>query len=104
MRIIFLATLAVVTVATGISQSTSADASAASTIVTIDGDTLKDNGETIRIVDIDVPESFKSRCDAAFTLALEAMERLQQLVGTDNVRIDRSGTDRYGRNQHETLK
>ena len=54
--------------------------SASDTVVLVDGDTLKYQGETIRLIDIDTPESFHSRCERELVLALEAKERLRQLV------------------------
>ena len=38
-------------------------ASARSHVVIIDGDTLKIDSKTIRIVEIDTPETFQSRCE-----------------------------------------
>jgi hypothetical protein len=54
-------------------------------VVTVDGDTLalgpfgKLRGR-IRLLDIDAPESFRSRCEAELVLGLKAKERLHQLV------------------------
>jgi hypothetical protein len=42
--------------------------------VTIDGDTFAIGGEKVRILDIDTPESFQSRCE-------------QELVLADNTRV-----------------
>ena len=43
--------------------------------VVIDGDTFPLHGEKIRILAIDTPESFQSRCEHEFVLALEAKAR-----------------------------
>jgi endonuclease YncB( thermonuclease family) len=66
-------------------------------VAIVDGDTLKYEGETIRLVDIDTPESFRSRCEHELVLALEAKARLRQLVDAGPLTIERTGKDRYGR-------
>jgi len=66
-------------------------------IVIIDGDTIDVGGERIRILNIDAPESFRSRCEAELKLALRTKERLAQLLRSGPVQIDREGQDRYRR-------
>jgi endonuclease YncB( thermonuclease family) len=66
-------------------------------VTLVDGDTLKYEGETIRLVDIDTTESFRSRCERELVLALEAKARLRQLVAAGPLTIERQGQDRYGR-------
>ncbi len=63
----------------------------------IDGDTISVNGERIRLLDIDAPESYQSRCDKELVLGLKAKERLRALLDSGPLRIDRQGHDRYGR-------
>lgn len=58
--------------------------SASDTVVLVDGDTLKYQRETIRLIDIDTPESFHSRCEHELALAIAAKERLRQLVDAAN--------------------
>lgn len=71
--------------------------------VIIDGDTVSFDGERIRILNIDAPESFRSRCEAELIVGLRAKERLAALLRSGRVTIDRCepGTnrcrDRYGR-------
>jgi endonuclease YncB( thermonuclease family) len=65
--------------------------------VIIDGDTVAYRRERIRILNIDAPESFRSRCEAELKLALRAKERLAQLLQTGAVEIERQGEDRYRR-------
>lgn len=65
--------------------------------VIIDGDTVDYRGERIRILNIDAPESFRSRCEAELKLALRTKERLAQLLRAGTVEIDRQGEDRYRR-------
>jgi endonuclease YncB( thermonuclease family) len=66
-------------------------------IVIIDGDTINAQGERIRILNIDAPESFRSRCEAELKLALRTKERLAQLLRSGPVEINRQGQDRYRR-------
>jgi endonuclease YncB( thermonuclease family) len=66
-------------------------------IVIIDGDTIDVSGERIRILNIDAPESFRSRCEAELKLALRTKERLAELLRSGPVEIDREGRDRYRR-------
>ena len=65
--------------------------------VIIDGDTVDYRGERIRILNIDAPESFRSRCEAELKLALRTKERLAHLLRAGNVEIERQGEDRYRR-------
>ncbi|MBB3020622.1 endonuclease YncB(thermonuclease family) [Microvirga lupini] len=66
-------------------------------VVIIDGDTIDVQGERIRILNIDAPESFRSRCEAELKLALRTKERLGQLLRSGSVEIRREGQDRYRR-------
>lgn len=68
----------------------------------IDGDTFELSGETIRIANIDTPEMPpRARCWAEARLARAAAGELDRLrAESDNrgrFRLDREGTDRYGR-------
>ena len=72
-------------------------ASAASNIVIIDGDTIAVGRERIRILSIDTPETFHSRCENELVLGLRAKQRLRELLDGGDVRIERDGQDRYGR-------
>jgi len=65
--------------------------------VIVDGDTVKFGPETVRILNIDAPESFRSRCEAELVAGLRAKERLAQLVRVPRVEIVRDGQDRYRR-------
>ena len=66
-------------------------------IVIIDGDTIDVRGERIRILNIDAPESFRSRCEVELKLALRTKERLGELLRAGPVEVDREGRDRYRR-------
>lgn len=71
-----------------------------------DGDSLRCNGEKIRIVNIDAPELPGSpRCDGRraapawcdYAAGAAARDALRQFVARGRVTIERQGTDVYGR-------
>lgn len=67
-------------------------------IVIIDGDTIAlPGGERVRLIDIDAPESFRSRCEAELRLGLAAKARLAELLRGQAVEIERRRQDRYRR-------
>lgn len=72
-------------------------------VIIIDGDTIRIDGVTIRLTEIDTPELRGSRCEAEYTAALAAKERLRALLNGGSVaytvggRYNPSGFDRYGR-------
>lgn len=71
-------------------------------VIIIDGDTVDIDGERIRVLNIDAPETRGSRCERELILGLRAKERLAQLLRAGTVRVDRceaSGRcmDQYGR-------
>lgn len=68
-----------------------------STPVVIDGDTIAIGHERIRLLAVDTPESFRPRCEAELIVALQAKQRLRELLDTRSVEIERHGFDRYGR-------
>ena len=65
----------------------------------VDGDTLKLEGESIRLADIDAPEVFSFECAAEKTRGEEATRRLQELINAGPFVVTRStrDVDRYGR-------
>lgn len=64
----------------------------------VDGDTIRTNGERIRILGLDTPEYGKgARCREEATAAEMARHELQRLLAKGEVAIARQGTDRYGR-------
>lgn len=82
--------LAAVTALTGYSP-------AASTVIIVDGDTIKVSGVTIRLLEIDTPETYRSRCENELVQGLKAKERLRALLDAGPVSYDAHGHDRYGR-------
>ena len=63
----------------------------------IDGDTFVLDGERIRLEGPDAPELHKARCPNEKAVAVQATERLQELIGTGPLLIERHGLDRFGR-------
>jgi len=66
----------------------------------IDGDTIRWNGATVRLADIDAPEIFDFDCEAEHALGRQATMRLRDLLNSGPVRVAEAGTrdeDRYGR-------
>jgi endonuclease YncB( thermonuclease family) len=62
----------------------------------IDGDTVRIDGEKIRLRDIDAPEP-GGKCYRERDIAARSAERLRQLLATGPAAIERYGADRYGR-------
>lgn len=85
--------------ALAVATSTQAVTSAAAgrNINIIDGDTIRMDGITIRIIDLDTPETFRSRCENELVLGLAAKEHLRSLLDSGAVTYEATGTDRYGR-------
>lgn len=67
----------------------------------IDGDTFRYAGETIRIADIDTPETHPPRCPREAELGTRATRRLDQLLGEGGFELrpnpEGRTRDRYGR-------
>jgi endonuclease YncB( thermonuclease family) len=65
----------------------------------IDGDTFRYRGETIRILDIDAPETRDFKCASEAALGNRATDRLLELLNADTFSLRSSGrdVDRYGR-------
>ena len=66
----------------------------------VDGDTIRFEGEKIRISDIDTPEVFSPQCASEAALGHRATQRMQELLNQGEVTLVRSGSrdvDRYGR-------
>ncbi len=91
-RLLVIAALAVAT-----SPLAATSATAGDNINIIDGDTIRMNGITIRIMELDTPETFRSRCENELVLGLAAKEHLRSLLDSGTVTYEATGTDRYGR-------
>lgn len=68
-------------------------------IKVVDGDTVKINGLTFRLVGFDTPETFFSKCAAEFILGKKATDRLQEIIDKGTViDIEEYGSvDKYKR-------
>ncbi|RXF68260.1 thermonuclease family protein [Hansschlegelia zhihuaiae] len=67
----------------------------------VDGDTIRVDGERIRLRSeggpIDAPELRKAKCPLELFRAEAARDRLKALMAPNDFSIDRHGADRYGR-------
>jgi endonuclease YncB( thermonuclease family) len=63
----------------------------------IDGDTVDIDGTRIRILSIDTPETFRSRCENEYRLGIKAKERLTELLHSGAISYTPDGVDRFGR-------
>lgn len=66
----------------------------------IDGDTVRIGGETIRMMDIDAPETRNAQCAAERDRGNRATRRLIEILNSGSVTVVKRGsrdTDRYGR-------
>jgi endonuclease YncB( thermonuclease family) len=61
--------------------------SAAISLSAVDGDTIKVDGDTYRLVGLDTPELFSGKCVAERRLASKARLRLIELMKTPNARM-----------------
>ena len=89
--------IALTALAAFLDPSVGSGRSPADPAVIVDGDTISIAGERIRLVGIDAPESFRSRCENELVLGLKAKQRLRELVDNGSIRIELAGQDRYGR-------
>jgi micrococcal nuclease len=71
---------------------------ASAATVLIDGDTIAVDGERIRILEIDTPETWRPRCENELILGLKAKQRLRELLdGEGPLTVVREGYDRWHR-------
>lgn len=68
------------------------------TLLAIDGDTIAVGKERIRILGLDTPETYQPQCPEEEVLGYQAAGRLQKLLNTRSIRIERiARADKYGR-------
>lgn len=73
-------------------------AGAAGSITVVDGDTVKVDGSTYRLLGFDTPETFYARCLVELELGRKATLRLEELLAAGTWRIDDTGrTDKFRR-------
>lgn len=65
----------------------------------VDGDTIRVDGQFVRVVGMDAPESYRPRCEAERTLARKATLRLRELIAGARRRelAYYARRDKYGR-------
>ena len=66
----------------------------------VDGDTIRYNGERVRMVDYDTPEISEPHCASEYALGQRAKYRLLELLNSGSVEVRPSGArdfDKYGR-------
>lgn len=67
-------------------------------VLVVDGDTVRLQGERLRLLSIDAPETHQAHCRAERRAGLRAKARLEALLRDRVVSVRFSGrTDRYGR-------
>lgn len=65
----------------------------------VDGDTFWFQGDKIRILDINTPETSSPQCDREYALGMQATDRLIDLLNAGPFSLEKGAeeTDRYGR-------
>jgi endonuclease YncB( thermonuclease family) len=69
----------------------------AQSVVVTDGDTIKLDGERVRLLAIDAPEIFSPQCRSEKRRGEAAKIELERLVAGRTLTLERHGTDRYRR-------
>ena len=72
-------------------------AARASVVAIVDGDTIRIDGQSVRIIGIDAPETWKPHCEAEYVAGLAAKERLRAILDDGPVTFQPTGMDRYQR-------
>jgi endonuclease YncB( thermonuclease family) len=70
-----------------------------SALTVVDGDTVRLGEERIRLEGPDSPEIYHPRCDHEIDVAMQAKDKLEEILAGKSIRIERHGIDRY----HRTL-
>ncbi|MNC88035.1 SPBc2 prophage-derived endonuclease YokF precursor [compost metagenome] len=72
----------------------------------VDGDTLRHQGELVRIAGIDAPEIRDYKCPAELALGKRATDRLLVLINEGPFELVRTGRDedKYGRKLREIVR
>jgi len=70
---------------------------AAQQYIAVDGDTIRSDKERIRIMGLDTPETYFAKCSLERSRGYHAAGRLQRLLNSRTVRIERAGRDKYRR-------
>lgn len=70
---------------------------AAQLVAVVDGDTLRVDGERVRLIGVDAPEIRSAACAEERRRGERAKAMLAHLVAGHVLSLQRDGTDRYGR-------
>ena len=62
-----------------------------------DGDTIRCDRETIRLMGFDTPETYRAKCESELAAGYEAKARLVALLRSGSLTIERHGLDKYQR-------
>lgn len=66
-------------------------------LVIVDGDTITLEGERIRLMGFDAPETYRAQCASEFERGQAAKKRLTELLAGRALDVRRCCHDRYGR-------
>lgn len=66
----------------------------------IDGDTIEVAGETIRIADLDAPETYRAHCSEERALGDQATTLLRHIMATERWKVERE-TNKNGKVRHD---
>jgi len=72
----------------GLSITASADPIEPRAITVVDGDTIRVQGETFRLVGFDAPETYRAQCPSERELGNRATFRLQQLIAGGGIDLE----------------
>ncbi len=70
---------------------------AAQAVTIVDGDTLRLDGERVRLIGVDAPEIHRAECPVERILGETAKAELARLTAGHTIHLERHGTDRYRR-------
>src|SRR5262245_41697895 len=98
MRILLLAGVTALFLATGTAHPTSAEPITQNEIRVVDGDTVRiTGGVRIRLTDYDSPELFSPKCPCERELAWKAKLELERIIGQVRLELVPCATHNYGR-------
>lgn len=66
-------------------------------LIIVDGDTINLDGERIRLMGFDAPETYRAQCPSERERGLAAKRRLSELLNGHTLNVRRCCLDKYGR-------